>query len=117
MPDVATKIINLTDKRITILDGRREVIASFPPCPQPAMARISTQKMISLSLAMGVPIKKTVYLNLEPLPEPERGTYLIVSFPVKRANPSRSDLLSPADPVLSKKLKTIGFASLEIWES
>lgn len=65
------KFVNLIGHDITI-SGH----ATLPKCNNPC--RVETQQMIIGKLA-GVPIAKTEFMKIVNLPEPEDGTYYIVS--------------------------------------
>ena len=65
------KFVNLIGHDITI-SGH----ATLPKCNNPC--RVETQQMIIGKLA-GVPIAKTEFMKIMNLPDPEDGTYYIVS--------------------------------------
>jgi hypothetical protein len=65
------KFVNLLGHDITI-SGH----ATLPKCDNPC--RVETQQMIIGKLG-GVPIAKTEFMKIVNLPEPEDGTYYIVS--------------------------------------
>ena len=65
------KFVNLIGHDITI-SGH----ATLPKCNNPC--RVETQQMIIGKLG-GVPIAKTEFMKIVNLPEPEDGTYYIVS--------------------------------------
>ena len=65
------KFVNLIGHDITI-SGH----ATLPKCDNPC--RVETQQMIIGKLA-GVPIAKTEFMKIMNLPDPEDGTYYIVS--------------------------------------
>ena len=65
------KFVNLLGHDITI-SGH----ATLPKCDKPC--RVETQQMIIGKLG-GVPIAKTEFMKIVNLPEPEDGTYYIVS--------------------------------------
>jgi len=65
------KFVNLIGHDITISG-----YATLPKCNSPC--RVETQQMIIGKLC-GVPIAKTEFMKIVNLPEPEDGTYYIVS--------------------------------------
>lgn len=83
-------IINLTDMTIRIADGDGNVVKIFEPDGEGLRLRTRGEER----QVEGVPVELTHLSGVEGLPEPQDGTYYIVSHPVARLL-GRPDLLTP----------------------
>lgn len=82
-----TNFLNLTPHAVRIVDG-----PSFPPSGTVARcAAISTPA----GEHGGVSLVRTVFGDVEGLPDPTEGTMFIVSALVRTAVPHRTDVVSP----------------------
>ncbi len=85
------KIVNLTPHAIVLMDEEGSVIATFPPSGQ--VARVNTSVEVVGSLH-GAPVKRTVFGEVNGIPDPEEGTVYLVSTLVAQAA-KRGDVVSP----------------------
>ena len=67
---------------------------------------------INLDKIEGIEIIGRSYGEVENLPEPEKGVFLIVSSMIRLASPKRNDLLSPGDLIRDKDGQIIGAKNL-----
>lgn len=108
-----TKVVNLTPHEITIMDNEGRVIKRFP---SDGIARLSTRTVHCKPFVMDdrviIPSSKTVFGEVENLPDPEEGTIYIVSNLIAQANPDRRDLVIPNESVRDEKGRIIGCRSL-----
>jgi hypothetical protein len=87
------KLVNLTPHEVVIYDVNNNVVLRVPPSGQ--VARVTTEERV-IGAINGVPLVKTVYGEVQGLPEPEPGTVYIVSLLVLQAMAGRrSDLVAP----------------------
>ncbi|MCI4407531.1 MAG: hypothetical protein JHC26_00430 [Thermofilum sp.] len=90
------KIKNLTPHELVILDENNNVIARIPPSG--VVARVQSREEL-IGYINGIPIFKTVYGNIENLPDPEPGVVYAVSIVVltalKEKGIKRTDVISP----------------------
>lgn len=103
-----TTILNLTPHCINVVDSEGEALMSFP---SEGIARLSTTTEVVGSVN-GIPLTKTVFGEVEGLPEEKEGTFIIVSAMVKSALPERHDLLVPGLQVRDDQGRVIGCKSL-----
>lgn len=106
------KLINLTPHEITlILEGGELYIP-----PTGTVARCTTNRVTVGEVEIEgfkVPINKTEFGEVENLPQPEEGTYFIVSAIVAQAMAGkRDDLLIPDDAVRDEQGRIIGARAL-----
>ena len=99
-------IKNLTPHDVVILGDEKRVIS-----PSGAPARFE-QKTMGIGKIENVPVSKTVYGEVENLPEEADGVFYIVSQLIKNALPERKDLLVPAEVVRDEKGNIVGCRSL-----
>lgn len=102
------KIINLTPHTINVLDGNNNQIASFPSC---GIAR-AAQSREQVDTICGIPVNKTVFGEVQDLPDPEDGTIYIVSVLTAQAAPDRKDLYIVDDAVRNEQGQIIGCRAL-----
>lgn len=107
------KLINLTPHpvHLHVGDGSREPAAIIVLPPIGTAARCSVHRE-EVGRVGGVTIYRSVYGTVENLPEPEDGTYYIVSALVAQACPDRHDLLIPDDTVRDEDGRIIGCRAL-----
>ncbi|NNG67530.1 hypothetical protein [Caldanaerobacter subterraneus] len=106
------KLVNLTPHEITlILEGGELHIP-----PSGTVARCTTNRVTVEEVhidGLKIPINKTEFGEVENLPEPEEGTYFIVSAIVAQAmSGKRSDLLIPDDAVRDEQGRIVGARAL-----
>ena len=98
-------ILNLTPHDIVIVGDDGGEIERFPPS---GLARLSTETV----RVEGTFFSRTVFGEVQGLPEAQAGTYLIVSQLVKSALPGRADLVVPAEVARDGQGRIIGCRSL-----
>lgn len=100
-------LVNLTPHEITIIrDGGNITI---PPSGTVARCSVNRRQIGSVD---GIPVNKTVFGDVEGLPEPQPGTYYVVSAIVAQARPDRGDLLITDDAVRDAQGRIIGCRAL-----
>jgi hypothetical protein len=104
-----TTFVNLTPHDVNYYVGG-EVIATFPPTGK--VARVSSTS-VEVAVINGMRIKKSVYGEVQDLPEQTPGVCLIVSGLLRTHMAHRGDLISPADPVRDEKGGVIGCRSFD----
>src|SRR5512138_3154789 len=93
-------IVNLTPHPIDIYapDVSGAVPDGVEPirsiAPEPVPARLS-EAVLDVAAVEDIPLTYVEYGLAVSLPEPERGTWLVVALPVALARPDRRDLLIP----------------------
>jgi hypothetical protein len=105
-----TRLINLTNHNINIIDKHNNTIKTIPPSGIKAnliIKNVSTGMNIA-----GIPLTQTQYKEENPLPPEQIGTYYIVSKVVKAAFPTRKDLLVPTEVQTTEDGRKIGCRSL-----
>jgi hypothetical protein len=107
-----TKLVNLTPHEVRIIGVNGEI--TIPPSGQ--VARVSvTQETVGVVVVEGVevPLKRTKYGEVMGVPEPEEGTYYIVSQLVLAAA-DRDDLVAPdtANAVRDENGQIVGVPGL-----
>lgn len=99
------KIINLTPHTINIVDGEGNQIQEIAPSGQTARCSVSREQVSTVN---GIPVNRTVFGEVEGLPEPQADTIYIVSALVAQARPDRNDLYIPDDTVRDEQGRIIG---------
>lgn len=102
------KIVNLTPHTITVLNEKNEVSCEFPS-QGVARAAQSREKVTDI---LGIPVNKTVFGEVQDLPEPEEDTIYIVSALTAQAAPDRTDLYIVDDLVRDEAGRIIGCRAL-----
>lgn len=102
------KIVNLTPHTITVLNGENEVSSEFPS-QGVARAAQSREKVTDI---LGIPVNKTVFGEVQDLPEQEEDTIYIVSALTAQAAPDRTDLYIVDDLVRDEAGRIIGCRAL-----
>ncbi len=98
---------NFTPHEVVVVD--KHIAISYE---SEGIARVTT-KSAQVGTVDGVPLIRQEFGEVEGLPEPEEGTYLIVSRMVASALPGRRDLVVPADLVRNGKGEVIGCRAFE----
>ena len=100
-------LINLTPHAITIVRDGGNI--TLPPSGTIARCTVARRQVGSVD---GIPINRTVFGAVEGLPDPQPGTYYIVSALVAQACPDRHDLLLPDDTVRDDQGRIVGCRAL-----
>ena len=103
-----TQIINTTPHAVILLSETNEVLETFPKTD--AQIRLSTETVAAEPIG-DIPTTKTVFGDVEGLPNFTPDTYYIVSQLVKNALPNRTDLLVPADIIRDNTGMIVGCRS------
>lgn len=82
---------NYTPHEVVIFNNNGDVVLSLPSI---GVARVTSQSLPKTEID-GIPVVETVFGEVSGLPEPEDGTFYIVSQFVIAALPTRTDLLRP----------------------
>jgi hypothetical protein len=98
------RIINLTPHSVTV-DGKE--------IPSSGVARLQ-ERNESAGLIAGVPVIRQVRGQVEGLPDPKDGVWIIVSRPIFDALPDRNDLLAIGETVRDAQGKILGAKNLVI---
>ena len=103
-------IKNYTPHQINICNEAGEIVKTFD---NSGLIRLkaSTENAGEID---EVPLSKTIFGEVEGLPEFQEGTFYIVSQLVKSALPNRKDLFVPAEVVRDSSGNIIGCKSLGI---
>jgi hypothetical protein len=104
-----TKLINLTPHEITFIGEDGNIITTV--APSGSIARVGVSKKV-IGMLDGIPIKQSVFGEVEGLPEPEPNTVFIVSSLVAARCPERADVMIPDDSVRDGQGRIIGCKSL-----
>lgn len=96
-------IINLTPHDITIISAAGNSV--FPATGKVARVAVNSSEIGNVA---GIPVMKNFYSDVEGLPDPEKGTYYLVSKIVADAVPDRDDVLIPNDSVRDENGRIIG---------
>ena len=106
VPEVT--VMNLTPHTVNIVTESGEII-DYPASG--VLARVSARTQVIGKLG-NIPITRTVYGEVEGLPEPEEGTIYIVSSLVAQRVPERTDVFVPSESVRDDQGRIIGCRSL-----
>jgi len=102
-------LINKTPHSVVICDAEGHTLRVIEPDGHPIRLKAETVRAGEVD---GVPMSRTVFGEPENLPEPEKGTFFIVSQLVKKVCPGRRDLLVPAEVLRDEKGVILGCQSL-----
>jgi hypothetical protein len=94
-------VLNIVRKDGTVLNLK----------PSGIIPRVATTNEIYDEID-GVVISQTLYGSVQDLPEPEEGTYYIVSLLVKKTAITRDDLLAPGELIRNSEGQTVGCKGL-----
>ena len=100
--------INLTPHDVTIrrVDGSE---VTYPPAgPVPRVQETKEE----IAVVDGVPFVRVRYGQVDGLPSPMDGAYLIVSTLIRQALPERQDLVSPGDSIRNEDGLIVGCRAL-----
>lgn len=97
------KIINLTPHEIKIVGADGKVIQSFPS-EGVVRCQVTRQQAGEVN---GIPVNRTIFGDVEGLPEQQEGIVYIVSALVAQAT-KRDDVLIPDDAVRDEQGRIIG---------
>ena len=100
-------IVNLTPHALNIVTDSGTV--TIPPSGIVARCSVRRERVGEVG---GIPVNRTVFGDVEGLPEPTADTYYIVSAIVAQACPDRSDLLITDDAVRDEQGRIIGCRAL-----
>lgn len=101
-------LINLTPHAISIFK-EDDTIMTIKPSGE--VARVGVMKEVVGSLD-GIPIKTSVFGEVEGLPSPEEGKVYLVSSLVAQRVTGRDDVFIPDDPVRDESGRIVGCRSL-----
>lgn len=105
------KIVNLTPHSINFVNEGGEEILEVKPSG--SLARVTSRTVtVEGETYCGIPVTKTVYGEVEGLPDPEDGTIFVVSGIVAQRVPDRRDVFIPNESVRDPKGNIIGCRSL-----
>lgn len=103
--------VNLTPHDINIVGDAVVQVPVRTIEPSGTIARLS-QETVQIDIWDGIPITKTVYGEVEDLPDPKEDTIYIVSFPVANHCKWRHDLFVPSQGVRNAAGQIVGCLSL-----
>lgn len=110
MTMTGVEIINLTPHDVTfILPEGEEVVIK----PSGELARVATSEK-TIGSINGIPVTKTVFKEVENLPEPKDGTVFVVSMAVASRVPEREDVFIPSNSVRDDRGRIIGARTLGV---
>lgn len=95
--------VNLTPHDIAIITESGNSV--FPATGKVARVKVESKEVGRVA---GIPVMKNFYSDVEGLPDPEKGTYYLVSKIVADAVPDRDDVLIPNDSVRDENGRIIG---------
>lgn len=110
---VEIKIRNLTPHPVTVLGEDGKVLLTLEP--EGVIPRVREEHIPDGEVMVGdvtVPIARINYADVEDLPAPQPGVYLVVSLLVAQAAPDRPDLLVPIGQVRDSQGRIIGCRGL-----
>ena len=96
--DDKTKFVNLTPHDVVL----KKVDGSFLTIKSAGVARVTTSFEVK-KIVCGVIVGETTYGEITGLPEPQPNTLFVVSLPLIKAAPDRTDLVVPYDCVRNDK--------------
>lgn len=107
------KLVNLTPHAITLMDDNENIIFVIEPSGNIARVSVRTERTETFEINnMEIATSKSVYGEVENLPEAEEGVIYIVSSLVAQRVPERSDVFIPNESVRDDKGRIIGCKSL-----
>ena len=102
-------MINLTPHAISFVSVDGNVIMKVEPSGQ--LARVSVRKDVVCEID-GIPVKTSVFGEVEGLPEPKEDTIYLVSSIVAQRVTGRDDVFIPDDSIRDEQGRIIGCMSL-----
>jgi len=107
------ELINLTPHEIRLWVQQPEGLLLIPPARQAARVAVRRESVGHIDAAgMSIPLARTIYGEIEGLPDPKPGTLYIVSSLVAAAARERDDLLIPDELVRDEQGRVIGARGL-----
>lgn len=103
--------VNLTPHTINVCSPSGEQILALPPSGE--VARVTSASVPEAEVE-GVTLNRVVYGQVEGLPAPQPGVWLVVSGLVRMAAPDRKDLCSPGELVRGPNGQPIGCRGLVV---
>jgi hypothetical protein len=100
-------ILNLTPHVINVFDMEGNHVKDIPVAEGMPTPRVS-QSQEFLGELDGIPITRQFFGQVENLPEPQSGVFLVVSRMVAQAIPEREDLLVPGPLVRNEQGQPCG---------
>ena len=99
-------IVNLTPHDISVLDEDNALIWRYEKSDSPARCSVNRHRVGEIGL---IPLYESEFGKVENLPEPQKGTWFIVSRIVAEAMKGiRNDLIIPDDTVRDDEGRIIG---------
>ena len=115
-PNMATtiqKLVNLTPHAITMMDDNENIICIIEPSGTLARVSVRTERTETLDFdGVKLATSKSVYGEVEGLPEETDGVAYVVSSLVAQRVPERNDVFIPNESVRDEKGRIIGCKSL-----
>ena len=107
------KLINLTPHAIIMMDDNENILLVIEPSGDVARVSVRTERTETLAMdGIEIPVSKSVYGEVEGLPEAKDGVIYIVSSLVAQRVPERKDVFIPNESVRDEKGRIIGCKSL-----
>lgn len=107
------ELVNLTPHAITLMDDDTNIICIIEPSGDIARVSVRTERTETLDFdGVKLATSKSVYGEVEGLPEAEDGVIYIVSSLVAQRVPERKDVFIPNESVRDEKGRIIGCKSL-----
>jgi len=110
------KFVNLTPHEIVVVGENKEVKTVILPSGEIARVKIKQEFTTTVE---GIPVVKTIFYEVEGLPEPQSDTIYIVSSLVAQAVPHREDVVapdtSPEGVVRDSEGRIIGVKRFQKW--
>lgn len=105
------KIINLTPHALNLLVDGKEIVV--PPSGTVARAATIRQQVGTINVdGVDVPVNKTVFGDIDGLPDPQPDTIYVVSMLVAQAVPDRDDVFIVDDTVRDDQGRIVGAKAL-----
>lgn len=111
-----TRLINLTPHDVNVQITEGEALVAIPPSGKIARVSVTTTPKGELSTPFGdIPLFADVFGEVEGLPVPVEGTFLIVSGMVAahQSVKGRADVLRPGDLIRDENKRVIGCKGLK----
>lgn len=110
---MARRLVNLTPYTINIVTDDGAPIMSIPPTGQVARIPTKIENLGEVEIdGKMIPVTKTVYGEMEGLPDPVPGVTYIVSVFIANHVPERGDVFVPGEQVRNDSGKVVGCRSL-----
>ncbi len=105
------RIINLTPHTLNLIIHDKEV--RILPSGVIARCEVTRHQVDSIVVdGVEIPVNKTIFGQVENLPEPKKDTIYVVSSLVAQAVPHRNDVFVPDDTVRDEQGRIIGARAL-----